>query len=151
MDRWMDGWEIGNNGSSRKPKRMHMWIDWMKRRNEFWCLMEYYFFTCFITLATQLLEQKILEKKVIFRKSWKWQFSFLFVFIFCYFFPHNEMVSISNSFMMMMMMIIIIIIIIPIGISTKDLTRQISMDKQNKDDWQNTILSTKIRPKIKDK
>jgi hypothetical protein len=25
------------------------------------------------------------------------------------------------------------------------------MDKQNKDDWQNTILSTKIRPKIKDK
>jgi hypothetical protein len=43
------------------------------------------------------------------------------------------MVSISNSFMMMMMMIIIIIII-PIGISTKDLTRQISMDKQNKDD-----------------
>jgi hypothetical protein len=53
------------------------------------------------------------------------------------------MVSISNSFMMMM------IIIIPIGISTKDLTHQMSMDEQNKDDGQNTILSTKIRPKIK--
>jgi hypothetical protein len=42
-----------------------------------------------------------------------------------------------------------IIIIIPIGISTKDLTHQISMDEQDKDDGQNTILSTKIRPKIK--
>jgi hypothetical protein len=29
------------------------------------------------------------------------------------------------------------------------LTHHISMDEQNKDDWQNTILSTKIRPKIK--
>jgi hypothetical protein len=47
-ERWMDEWKIGNNGSSRKPKRM--WIDWMKRRNEFWCLREYYFdATCFIT------------------------------------------------------------------------------------------------------
>jgi hypothetical protein len=42
-----------------------------------------------------------------------------------------------------------IIIIIPIGISTKDLTHQISMDEQDKDDGQNTSLSTKIRPKIK--
>ncbi len=64
----------------------------------------------------------------------------LFVLFFVTFFPHNEMVSISNSS---------IIIIISIGISTKDLTHHISMDEQNKDDWQNTILSTKIRPKIK--
>jgi hypothetical protein len=111
MNGWTYGWmdeKLGTNSSSRKSKRM--WIDWMKRRNEFSCLMEYYFATCFITFKElhNYWNKKYLGKKVVFRKRWKYGNFHFYLFYFLLPFSHTMKWWVFQTHVLLLLLLLLL-------------------------------------------